>query len=115
MCGHKTALLSITGKTWKNEGKNGPFWGSPWISKVHPRRGHEGPEEEQKYSSTLSLTSALDGGGWLTPRPGRFTPEKETRYLLYRRLGGPQGRCGRVRKISPQRDFFFSSLFVLYP
>jgi hypothetical protein len=25
MCGHKTALLSITGKTWKNEGKNGPF------------------------------------------------------------------------------------------
>ena len=26
------------------------------------------------YSSTLSLTSALDGGGWSTPRPGRFTP-----------------------------------------
>jgi hypothetical protein len=25
-------------------------------------------------SSTLSLTSALDGGGWSTPRPGRFTP-----------------------------------------
>ena len=29
------------------------------------------------YNSTLSLTSALDGGGWSTPRPGRFTPEKE--------------------------------------
>ena len=26
------------------------------------------------YISTLSLTSALDGGGWSTPRPGRFTP-----------------------------------------
>jgi len=26
------------------------------------------------YSSTLSLTSMLDGGGWSTPRPGRFTP-----------------------------------------
>jgi hypothetical protein len=26
------------------------------------------------YSSTLSLTSALDGGGWSTPRSGRFTP-----------------------------------------
>ena len=26
------------------------------------------------YSSTLSLTSALDGGGWPTPRPDRFTP-----------------------------------------
>jgi hypothetical protein len=30
-----------------------------------------------------------------------FTAGKETRYPLYRRLGGPQGRSGRVRKISP--------------
>ena len=29
------------------------------------------------YSSTLSLTSALDGGGWSTPRPGRFTSGKD--------------------------------------
>jgi hypothetical protein len=42
--------------------------------KVNPRTGHEGPEGEQRYSSTLSLTPALDGGGWSTPRPGRFTP-----------------------------------------
>ena len=49
----------------------------------------------------LFLTLALDGGGWLIPRPGRFTPGKETRYPLYRRLGGPQFRSGRVRKISP--------------
>jgi hypothetical protein len=27
------------------------------------------------YSYTLSLTSALDEIRWLTPRPGRFTPE----------------------------------------
>ena len=32
--------------------------------KVHPRTGHEGPEEEQRYSSTLSLILVLDGGGW---------------------------------------------------
>ena len=25
------------------------------------------------YGSTLSLTSALDGTGWSTPRPGRLT------------------------------------------
>jgi hypothetical protein len=31
------------------------------------------------YSSNLSLTSALDAGGWSTPRPGRFTPRK---YLV---------------------------------
>ena len=28
----------------------------------------------QMYSSTLSLTSALDSGEWLTPRADRFTP-----------------------------------------
>ena len=39
-------------------------------------------------------------GGWWTPRPGRFTPWKETRYPLYRRLGGPQVRPGLVQKTS---------------
>jgi hypothetical protein len=43
--------------------------------------------------------------GWLAPRPGRFTPGKETRYPLYRRLGGSQGPSGRLRKISPQPGF----------
>ena len=28
----------------------------------------------ERYNSTLSLTSALDGSGWSTPRPGRYTP-----------------------------------------
>jgi hypothetical protein len=71
---------------------------------VHPRTGHEGPEREQRYSSSLSLTSALDADGWSSPRPGRFTPGK-TRYPLYRRLGEPQRRYGRVRKISPPPGF----------
>ena len=31
--------------------------------KIHPRTGHEGPEREKRYNSTLSLTSAQDGGG----------------------------------------------------
>jgi hypothetical protein len=69
--------------------------------KVHPRTGHEGPEGEKRYSSTLSLTSALNGGGWSMPRPGRFTPGKETPYPLYRMLGGRHGLSGRVRNISP--------------
>jgi hypothetical protein len=29
---------------------------------------------EWRYSSTLSLISALGGGGWLTPGPCRLTP-----------------------------------------
>jgi len=34
------------------------------------------------------------------PRPGRCTLRRETWYPLYRRLGGPHGRSGRMRKIS---------------
>ena len=45
--------------------------------KVLPRTGHEGPEGEQMYNSTLPLTSALDWDGWSTPRPSRFAPGKD--------------------------------------
>jgi hypothetical protein len=72
--------------------------------KGHPRTGHGSPEGEQRYSSALSVTLALDRGGWSKPSPGRFTPGRETRYPWYRRLGGPKGRSGRVRKISPPLD-----------
>jgi hypothetical protein len=73
--------------------------------KVRLRRDHESADGQQRYSSTLSLTSALDGNRWLTPRPGRFTPGQETRYPLYRRLGGSEGRSGRLWKISPPPGF----------
>jgi hypothetical protein len=56
------------------------------------------------YSSTLSLISALRGGGWSTPRPSRFTPGKN-RHSLYRRLGGPRGRSVLVQNISPSLGF----------
>ena len=35
------------------------------------------------YSCILSLTSALDIGGWSTPRPGRFTPGKDPVAIVY--------------------------------
>jgi hypothetical protein len=38
-------------------------------------------------------------------RPGRSLPPGNTRYPLYRRLGGPQGRSGQEQKISPQPGF----------
>jgi hypothetical protein len=47
------------------------------LKKVHPRTGREDPVGDWMYSSTLSLTSALDGADLSTPRPGRFTPGKE--------------------------------------
>ena len=59
----------------------------------------------QIYSSTLSLTSALDGNGWSTPGPGHFTPGELTRYQPYRRLGQPQGWSGWLQKIWPPTVF----------
>jgi hypothetical protein len=51
---------------------------------------------ELRYSCTFSLTSALDRSGWLTPCPGRFIPRSDPVPH-----GGPKGRTGRLRKISP--------------
>jgi hypothetical protein len=52
--------------------------------KGHPITGHQGPRggaEVQLYSFS---TSALGGGGWSAPRPGRFTPGNNN--LLHRSL-----------------------------
>ena len=46
------------------------------------------------YSSTLPSTSAPDGVDG-QPQPPAALPRGKKRYLLYRRLGGPQGRSGR--------------------
>ena len=35
------------------------------------------------YSCTLPSTSALDGGGWSAPRPGRFTPGKDPGHTVF--------------------------------
>jgi hypothetical protein len=53
---------------------------------------------------TLSLTLALDGMGGQCQTPAAL-PLGKTRYPLYRRLGGPHGRSGQVRKISPPPGF----------
>ena len=45
--------------------------------KVHPRTGHEDPEVEWSYTSTLSLTSALDTCRCSTTGPCPFTSEKD--------------------------------------
>jgi len=52
------------------------------------------------YSSTVSLTSALDAVGGQRHAPAAL-PLGKTRYPLYRRLDGPQGRSGRTKNISP--------------
>jgi len=47
------------------------------------------------------MTAALEGGKWSAARPGRTLPPGKTRYPFYRRLGGPQGRCGRAENLVP--------------
>ena len=69
--------------------------------KVIPWHAYAGTGGRWRHSSNPFAISALEGGGWSVRRPGRFTPGKETRYPLYRRLGRPRGRSGRTRKISP--------------
>jgi hypothetical protein len=50
--------------------KGAPVLFSNWAQR------HEGVFKERMYSSTHSLTSALDGGEWSASRPGRFTPRE---------------------------------------
>ena len=47
------------------------------------------------------MTAALEGGEWSAAISDRTLLPGKTRYLLYRRLGGPQGRFGRAESLVP--------------
>jgi hypothetical protein len=66
--------------------------------------GHEGPDGGVDIALLFLLNSALDGGWCQRHVPAALPPEK-TRYPLYRKLCGPQGWSGRVRKITPTQGF----------
>jgi len=66
--------------------------------------GHEGPEGEQMYASTLPSTSALDENGWSTPRPLPHYPrERPGPHCMGGWVGSRAGLdgCGKSR---PHRD-----------
>jgi hypothetical protein len=58
--------------------------------KVYPVTGHKGPRGRVELLLYPFFNLCDRWGGWSTLR---ITPRKEARYPLYRRLGGPQGRC----------------------
>jgi hypothetical protein len=62
--------------------------------KGHPLTGHEGPTGGVEELHSFSI-SALGGVGGQHHAPAALPPGN-TRYPLYRRLGGPQGRSGCV-------------------
>ena len=53
----------------------------------------------------LFLDHGTRRGEWSASRPGRSLPPWKTRYPLYMRLGGPQGRFGQVWRISSSPGF----------
>jgi hypothetical protein len=71
--------------------------------KFNPLTLNEGSEGKLKYSSTLSLTSAMDA--WLMLEHGPFASGHRTRYPLYRRFDGLKEELELVQKISPTPGF----------
>ena len=68
--------------------------------KFQPTTCHEGIEGVWRYSSTLSLTWALYGGGWLKSRSAGFTPGNDPLTIVIEvRLGPRAGLdgCGKSR------------------
>ena len=61
------------------------------------------------------MTMALEGGEGSASRPGCSLPMGKNRYPLYRRLCGPHGRSGQVRKISPSHRDSIPGLSSPYP
>jgi hypothetical protein len=81
-----------------------PQWAKLYVKWVKVKVTLEQATKTQKgewvYSSTLSLTWAVDEVCAERQVLAALPPGK-TRYQLYKRLGGHQGQCGEVRKISP--------------
>ena len=48
------------------------------------------------------MTAALEGGEVSAAHPGSTLPPGKSRYPLYRRLGGPQGRSGWAENFAPR-------------
>jgi hypothetical protein len=66
--------------------------------------GNEGPGGEQNCSSSLSLTSVLDWDRWLTPRPGRFNPDKEPVPIVYEAVWATGPVWWGAENLAPLRD-----------
>ena len=89
----------------------------------HPRTGHEGPEGEKRYSSTLYLTSALGGVGGERHAPAALPLVRKPGTHCTEGWVGPRtglDGCGKSRPPtetrSPDRPTHSESLYRLrYP
>jgi hypothetical protein len=76
----------------------------PIRGKVHPGRGHECPDTELRYSSTFSLTLALDRGRWLTPCPSHSTPWYRLIPIVYEAWMGSMASLDGCGQSCPHWD-----------
>jgi hypothetical protein len=65
----------------------------------HATKAHRG-----SYSSTLSLTSAIDRGGCSTPRPGRSTPGKDPVPIVQEAEWAAGPVWTGAKNLAPHRD-----------
>jgi hypothetical protein len=72
--------------------------------KVLPRIGHEGPEGEYRYSSTLSLTLTVDGVGGQRNTPAALPPGKRPGSHYKGGWVGPRAGLDGCEKSRPHRD-----------
>jgi hypothetical protein len=106
MCGDIPPVPRYVFKAWYLIKQNIRLQGVVLCFNEEPR--HEGVLGEWTYSSTHSVTSALDGGEWSASRPGRFTPRERAPGTHW--IGGWVGSRAVVdavmkRKIpSPRRE-----------
>jgi len=66
----------------------------------HSITDHEGPEEEYRYSPTLSLTSALDGVGDQRQAPAALPRKTPGTHCIGGWMGPRAGQdgCGKSRR-----------------
>jgi len=90
--GHKTQCTTHT--CYNNKSSCRMFW-LKGKGKLHSRIGHEGPEREKWYSSTLSLTSALDGVWVVKAMPWPLYPQERTGIHCIDGWEGPRASLDR--------------------
>jgi hypothetical protein len=102
----KRVTLSIPVSCWNGSLICHPPSSNNKVSKVHPCTGTEALYRSYGPQGSRGIVLLFHDHG---PRrsegsashPSRSLPLLKSRYPLYRRLGGPQGRSEQVRKISP--------------
>ena len=69
--------------------------------KHHPRTDHENPEGRYSYSSTLSLSSTLDGEGSQRHTQAALPPSKVAVPTVYEDGRAPGPFCRGAEKLTP--------------